>query len=85
MILHAGDIQRIAFQRRLGIDDLSGPQRNTAELHGSFSHGIQMIGERRAEAIKHFMHRDKVGTAHVPVRLFGNQRQIDKLKNLTVE
>lgn len=43
-----------------------------------------MVGDGGAEAVEHFMHGNKIGTTHVPMRLLGDQRQIDELHNLMV-
>ncbi len=44
-----------------------------------------MIGDRGTEAVKHLMHTDKVRAAHVPVRLLGNQREINEFNDDTIE
>ena len=79
------DVQRVTFQRSFAVDNLSGPQSYTAQLHCTFCHGIQMIDQCSAEAIQHFMYGNEVSAAHVPVRLFGNQRKINKLDNLAIQ
>ena len=67
------DVQRVALQRGFTVNDLSGTQGDAAQLHRALGHGVQMFGQRGTEAIQHFVHGDKVRTAHIPVCLLGDK------------
>ena len=73
MILNVMDVQRVALQRGFAVNDLSGTQGDAAQLHRALGHGVQMFGQRGTEAIQHFVHGDKVRTAHIPVCLLGDK------------
>ena len=79
------DIQRVAFQRAFAVNDLSRTQRYATKLYGTFCHRIKVVDERSAEAVQHLMNGNKVCTAHIPVSLFGNQRQVNELDHLAIQ
>ena len=44
-----------------------------------------MLSERGTEAIQHFVHGDKVRTAHIPVCLLGDKGQVNELDHLAIQ
>src|SRR5215470_14430617 len=60
-------------------------ERRAAELNNLLRHRIDMAVELGPEAVNHLVQRDEVRALYVPMRLLGQQRQIDRVCEPGVE
>ena len=55
------------------------PSARAAQLNDTFCHCVDMRVQLAAEPVDHLVQRDEVPALDVPMRLLGQQRQIDRI------
>ena len=81
MILDGIDIGGIGHQRASLSYCLRGTERGAAKLDHAFSHRVYMGVNLPSETIQHLVDGDELRPLEIPMRLVGQQRQIDAFRN----
>src|SRR5262245_61779756 len=85
MIPDLVDVGRIGGKGARPGNGLRGAERGAAELHGAFGDRIDMAVEFGAKAVEHLMHGDELRTLYIPMRLLGDEGEVDRLGQAAVQ
>ena len=85
MILGLVDVGRIGRQLALRSHHLRRAERRAAKLHGALGDRVDMLVEVLAEPVEHLVNGDEVRALDVPMRLLGDQREVDGVGEAGVE
>ena len=79
MIADFIDIGRVRGERRRFRHGLRRPERGAAELHDPLRHRVDMAVDLGAKLIDHLVDGDELRPFQVPMRLLGQQGEIDRI------